>query len=69
MARTYHHGRRMKDKNNLWRNWSRNEPRYWRRYYKHKKRRAAAREAQGKVMKGDMEQLWPLDKKPWIYYW
>lgn len=69
MARTYHHGRRNKDKYGLWDNWSQNEPKYWRKMFKHKKQRAGARRCEKKVMQGYEGVIWPHNKKPWIYYW
>ena len=48
-----------------------NEPKWWRRLHKHRPRRRAVRAACWRVRAGlDPEGLiWPLDKKPWIYYW
>jgi len=70
MARTYHHGSRNKKVRfgDNWQ-WYRQEPKEWRRLYKHKKRRAKVRELSHRVMRGNYEQNWPLDSKPWIYYW
>jgi len=70
MARTYHHGDRNKKKSfgNNWQ-WMKQEPKEWRRLYKHKKRRAEVRKLTHKAINGDLEQIWPLDSKPWIYYW
>ena len=69
MSRTRHHGRRNKDKYNLWDNWAQNEPKYWRRMHKHKKQRAAARRCEHKVLQGSDGVIWPHNNKPWIYYW
>jgi hypothetical protein len=48
-----------------------NEPKWWRRYFKHRKRRAQTRNKCRQIMKGhDPENMvWPRDKQPWIYYW
>jgi len=76
MSRTWHHSnnhRKFKDKHDKWLHeykwWLRQEPKEWRRFYKHKKRRASVKDLVSKVKKGYFEQIWPLDKKPWIYYW
>lgn len=49
--------------------WYKTEPKWHRRLEKHKKRRAECRQLKQRVMRGHDEQVWPLDKKPWIYYW
>jgi len=69
MSRTHHHGYKAKDR--LGRNdfWCRNEPKLWRRLQKHKKRRAACRALQTKALRGEEGLIWPLDSKPWNYYW
>lgn len=36
---------------------------------KHQKRRAAVRQCVHRVLRGEEEVLWPLDKRPWVYYW
>ena len=69
MSDTRHHGWKAKDRSGNNTNWSVNEPKWWRRLCKHKKRRAAQRLALNKVMRGEDETLFPLDKKPWRYYW
>ena len=69
MSRTLHHGFKAKDRIGKNDNWSRNEPKEWRRTYKHKKRRAEAKRCRERVMQGDEDVVWPLDSKPWIYYW
>lgn len=72
MSRTKHHGYKRKlilFENSLRWHWWQVEPKWHRRIYKHKKRRAECRILCDKVMKGEEEQIWPLDKKPWIYYW
>ena len=61
MSRTYHDqnkDRAMKQ-----------EPKWWRKIKKHQRRRMSVKEAINKIKKGDDEVLFPLDKKPWIYYW
>jgi len=69
MSRTYHHGYKAKDRIGKNDNWCVNEPKEWRRYFKHKKRRAECRRLQHHVIRGEHELNWPLDSKPWIYYW
>lgn len=52
--------------------WFKQEPKWWRKLYKHRKRRQAARKASHACMKdfdNGLEVMWHLDKKPWIYYW
>ena len=69
MSRTFHHGNKRQELlfGRNW-HWLRNEPKEWRRMYKHKPRRAATRQAISKAMQGK-DPVWPLDKKPHIYYW
>lgn len=67
MSRTYHHGINWRKQRHD--NWCSNEPKWWRKAFKHRPQRAATREAIGLVMKGNEDALFPLDKKPWIYYW
>ena len=69
MSNTYHHGYKAKDRNGKNDNWYANEPKWWRKMNKHKKRRNAQREALHHVERGDEEVLFPLDTKPWSYYW
>ena len=72
MARTKHHGYRKKYDlfGDEW-NWNANEPKYWRRLYKHKKRRAEWRHKQAQIKNGaDLDNMvYPKDRQPWIYYW
>lgn len=70
MSRTDHHGDKQKQKKfgDNW-HWFKNEPKSWRKLYKHKKRRSAVRQCVYDVMAGSEEVFFPLDKKPWIYYW
>lgn len=63
MSRSYRHGRHRK-----WDKWIWAEPKLHRRLNKHKKRRAEVRGLVTKTMRGKEELIWPLDKKPWIYY-
>ena len=44
------------------------EPKAWRKLMKHRKRRAEVRRALTGRKDWD-NTVWPLDKKPWIYYW
>jgi hypothetical protein len=72
MARSHRHGFRHKRKFaadlKRWR-WLSSEPKAWRREMKHAKRRASTRRCAHDIMAGAEEVLWPLDNKPWIYYW
>jgi len=73
MSRTYHHGDRNRAKyytsEYSGRSWLWREPKWWRKMTKHKKRRAQTRMAISRVMKGNEDTLFPLNTKPWIYYW
>lgn len=43
------------------------EPKWWRKLMKHCKRRNELKKA---LQSKDWDnQVFPLDKKPWIYYW
>jgi hypothetical protein len=64
MSRTYHH--RNNHDNMRW--WAA-EPKAWRKHMKHKKRRQSVMQCKHKIMRGNINITWPLDKKPWIYYW
>ena len=70
MSRTLHHGDKAKERQfgNDWQ-WLKNEPKYWRKMHKHRPRRREARHIEYKAVTEDLEQVWPLDSKPWIYYW
>lgn len=46
--------------------WVWNEPKWWRKLMKHRKRRASLKIA---LRQDPDEALYPLDKKPWRYYW
>ena len=71
MSRTYHHGYKAKDRINKNDNWMSNEPREWRRLYKHKKRRAEWQRCLQLSRNGvSWENIpYPQDTRPWIYYW
>ena len=70
MSRTRHHGDKQKKRTfgDLWW-WYKSEPKLWRKYQKHKKQRPATRQCISRVLRGEEEVFFPLDKKPWIYYW
>lgn len=75
MSRTKHHGYKQKQKTfgRFWR-WYQSEPKIWRKFHKHKPQRAARRQASTKLKQfQDLEDFddtqWPLDRKPWKYYW
>ncbi len=71
MARTHHHTpykhRKFKYEFERW-TWLWNEKKAWRKLMKHQKRRAELQRALTKRKDWD-DTVWPLDKKPWIYYW
>ena len=69
MSHTHHHGARAKRIlfGDNW-NWLGNEPRWWRKLYKHRPQRRAAKQAERAARMGD-DPLWPLDRKPHEYYW
>ena len=73
MARTNHHGTRGKKQmfGDEWWGWLNQEPKYWRRLMKHKKRRAEWRHKRAQIMNGaDLDDMvYPKDRQPWIYYW
>lgn len=61
MSRTYETTNRSPS----WWLWS--EPKWWRKLNKHRKRRAELKRC---LCADDWDaQVWPLDKKPWKYYW
>lgn len=72
MSRTRHHGAKNKEKlfGDNWQ-WYQQEPKEWRKIYKHRKRRAEWRRCVNKLFNGyDADNMvYPLDSKPWIYYW
>jgi len=52
--------------------WWRKEPSWWRTMMKHKKRRSAWRSLKHQLICDRVdadEAIYPLDTKPWIYYW
>ena len=49
--------------------WTGREPKWWRKLKKHAPQRAEARYCAYCVLRGNEDVLWPLDKKPWEYYW
>lgn len=51
--------------------WSYREPKWWRKLMKHRKRRASLSSSLARLKKGSdpEDMVWPLDSKPWIYYW
>ena len=66
MSRTRHHSKHTRKRLD---NWLGNEPKWWRNMTKHRRQRAWKRKALHDVMSGDEEALFPLDKRPWEYYW
>jgi len=72
MSRSYHHGHKNKMRlyGSSWQ-WYRSEPKEWRKIYKHRKRRAEWKRCAEKLRGGhDADSMvFPLNSKPWIYYW
>lgn len=71
MSRSMRHGRQNKKKtygDEHW-GWYVSEPKLWRHFHKHVPRRMAERECEYAVIQNNPDILWPLDKKPWRYYW
>jgi hypothetical protein len=73
MARTWHHTPiQRRDPDMLqYHLWFKNEPKWWRKIYKHRKRRAEWKSLRERIMQGaDLDSVvYPLDSRPWIYYW
>ena len=71
MSKSIRHGkyaRHRQQPSRYW-HWLWSEPKEWRRMMKHKKRRQSCRQCAHAVMVGHEDVLWPLDRKPWIYYY
>lgn len=71
MSRTNHHGNRKKEElfGKSW-HWCSNEPKWWISLVKHRPKRQQERMCISSVeLDPEAEVTWPLDKKPWIYYW
>lgn len=70
MSRTKHHGynNKKREYGDNW-HWMKQEPKAWRKEFKHKPRRAELKDKLNKFKNGEEDIVWPLDKKPWIYYW
>ena len=66
MSRTF---RDVKNKRHPDYRWWDKDPKWWRKIYKHRKRRLSQKLLLRKVEKGELEQIWPLDSKPRIWYW
>ena len=73
MSRTYHHSKKYwkgrKAVLNRYIGWIKREPKEWRKIHKHKARRAVTRHALFRAAQEPESTVFPLDKKPWIYYW
>lgn len=76
MSRTSHHSKRhwKGRKARLWHDggWISSEPKIWRKLYKHRKRRAETRRKlyEASICEEKAEDtVFPVDKKPWIYYY
>ena len=72
MSRTKHHGDKKQEElfGDNW-HWLKNEPKEWRRTFKHKRRRAELKHRIERIKNGSDPdgEVFPLDKKPWIYYY
>jgi hypothetical protein len=73
MSRTQHHTRqyRMDPASPIYHNWYNKEPKWHRKLFKHRARRAEWRRVSAKIAHGaDMDNIvYPMDSRPWIYYW
>lgn len=70
MSKTYHHGYKQKERHfGLNWYWYRSTPSWWNKLHHHKPKRREHRDMLRNVVKGEVEQTWPLDKKPHKYYW
>lgn len=70
MSHSFRHGDKQKEKRfgaNWF--WWKAEPKFWRKLRKHKPQRAKARQCEHDALEGKENITWPLDKKPWNYYW
>jgi len=71
MSRTDHHVSRGRLTDappvHHWEWWCK-EPKWWRKMFKHRKRRAEWRHLLPRVLSDSEDVPMPLDKKPWIYY-
>jgi len=70
VSRTRHHGHNAKQRlyGDSWR-WLGSYPGWWDTMFHHRPRRQKELLAKRRVLKGEEEILWPLDKKPHHYYW
>ena len=70
MSRSFMHGKNLpRYTRNAYYYWAGCEPKSWRKIAKHTPQRAEARYCAYCVLHGNEDVLWPLDKKPWRYYW
>jgi len=70
VSRTKHHGDKAKEREfgSSW-GWLGSYPNWWDTMFHHKPRRQRERQARHKVLRGDEDELWPLDKKPHKYFY
>lgn len=70
MSRSFH-GNYYKKQEWYPHHWRWKEPKWWRKLYKHRVRRREWQQCYSKIKKGyDLEDMvYPLDTKPWMYYW
>jgi hypothetical protein len=73
VARTHHHTSIQKRDPDMLQfyKWFSREPKWHRRLFKHRKRRAEWSRLRAKIAHGaDLDNVvYPMDKRPWIYYW
>ena len=64
------HGYKKRKFGDDWR-WYRDTPRWWRLVFMTRPKRREVKRLETKILKGeDAEELvWPVDKKPHLYYW
>ena len=70
MSRTTHHGNKAKQRKfgDFW--WAYGTtPSWWNRMMHNRPKRVEHRRMEQRVLRGEYEQVWPLDRKPHDYYW
>ena len=71
MSHSTRHGKYAKHRQNQKRYWHMlwSEPKWHRKLHKTRKRRQSCRWCVYQVMKGNEDVLWPLNTRPWFYYY
>ena len=70
MSGTRHHGDKAKERTfkDKWR-WCSQTPGWWNTLFHHRPKRREHGRLIHKVLRGEEELIWPLDKRPHKYYW